>query len=239
MTIHLHVAGCASIGLLFGGLMSAHAQTEPEKHYYFIPSTLKCPAGERLAYFFYAGWREDLPELRSPTWCGAADQASAYASKVDPAQAPYRTEVCNEGHWWTYSFASPTTSDPNRRIVWGPESRMYMVCYVGTETVTIRLSGPSHTKALPAGPVLPQTATVTSSGMPAVGKAVSIRIERANGIVETLQGETDSRGEFGFVYVPPYWKAATDTLVGNCSDCSNTATKTVTVEVCEVCNGAP
>ena len=96
---------------------------------------------------------------------------------------------------------------------------------------TITLSGPSSTKALPAGPALPETATVTENGAPKPGISVSITIA-GNG---SVSGTTDAAGQFNFTYVPPLYVAATDQLSATCSGCSNTATKTIKVEPCDVC----
>jgi hypothetical protein len=46
----------------------------------------------------------------------------------------------------------------------------------------ITLDGPGSTKALPAGPVLQYSAKVTQGGSPAVGQAVSIKLEGEGGI---------------------------------------------------------
>ena len=238
MIVKLRAALCIFAALVFHATIPAHAQTEPEKLWY--TGKLECPQGQRIAYFFYSGFRLDLPELRAGSWCGAADASNAYADKIDPAGAPYRTEVCNAPHWFTYSHASPTPADPNRRINGGEVAgtNIWLACYAGpepTHQVTIRLSGPSSTHALPAGPVLPQSATVTRDGAPAPGKAVSIKIERFDGTAETLLGSTDASGVFRFVYRPPYLRSGTDTLIGNCSDCTNTDTKKITVEACPTC----
>lgn len=95
----------------------------------------------------------------------------------------------------------------------------------------ITLLGPSATKALPAGPVLPQTARVTENGVPAAGKSVSISL----GPVDILSGITDGNGEFRFTYVPPRQRAVADQITGSCTGCSNTAQKNITVEACDVC----
>jgi hypothetical protein len=95
----------------------------------------------------------------------------------------------------------------------------------------IELAGASTTQALPAGPALPQVATVTREGMPVASMPVSIRVD--GNLVAT--GMTDFRGEYRFMYVPPIQRAATVVLTGLCTDCSNTATKTIVVEHCDVC----
>lgn len=101
--------------------------------------------------------------------------------------------------------------------------------------LTISLEGPSRTKALPPGPVLPQLATVKDGVAPAANRSVSIRI--GNGA--PITGTTDAKGGFRFTYVPPYMRSAVEDITGTCTGCTNTATKQVTVEQCEVCNGTP
>ena len=100
---------------------------------------------------------------------------------------------------------------------------------VPVQSLQIELSGASRTKALAAGPVLPHIARL-SGGTSVAAKAVSIRI-KDGGVID---GVTDSNGEFRFIYVPP-WVAKIDVLIGTCTECSNTATKTITVEPCDVC----
>lgn len=95
----------------------------------------------------------------------------------------------------------------------------------------ISLSGPDKTKALPAGPVLPQAAEVTENGAPAAGKSVSISI----GSGGALSGATDGNGQFRFTYVPPYQRPLVDNLKASCAGCENTAQKQITVEACDLC----
>lgn len=94
----------------------------------------------------------------------------------------------------------------------------------------ISLEGPSRTKALPAGPVLPQKATVTSSGSPAAGAAVQISIGGSS-----VAGSTDAAGEFHFTYVPPRQKAVIDSITATCTGCENSAQKQIQVEACDIC----
>ena len=95
----------------------------------------------------------------------------------------------------------------------------------------IDLYGASSTKALVAGPVLPQMARVTQNGAAAAGKAVSVSIIGSGG---SVSGITDAGGQFNFIYVPPYQKAV-DQLTATCSGCSNTAQKSINVEACDPC----
>lgn len=106
----------------------------------------------------------------------------------------------------------------------------YWCVYFSPESQIISLTGPSTTKSLPAGPVLPQTATVTQNGAPTPGKAVTIRIASGG----SVSGVTDGAGQFGFTYVPPF-KRVVEQLTASCTDCSNTAQKTITVESSDVC----
>ena len=101
-------------------------------------------------------------------------------------------------------------------------------CVYMTPESTIALNGPSATRALLAGPVLPQTATVQQNGSPAAGKNVSISVSGAGG-VSSASGTTDGAGKFQFIYIPPKGMATVDTLTATCSDCTNTASKAIDV----------
>jgi len=96
----------------------------------------------------------------------------------------------------------------------------------------ITLSGPSQTKALPAGPVLPQVARVTRSGVGVPNATVNISIDGK----AALTGTTDSAGAFMFTYVPPFYKRTTEQMSASCSGCSNTAQKSLVVEACDSCS---
>ncbi|WP_395689900.1 hypothetical protein, partial [Caenimonas koreensis] len=96
----------------------------------------------------------------------------------------------------------------------------------------IELIGANSTKALIAGPVLAQTAKVTSNGAPVSGRNVTVTITGG----ATATGTTNGAGEFNFTYVPPY-KATTDTLTGTCDGCASAATKQITVQSCDLCGG--
>lgn len=114
------------------------------------------------------------------------------------------------------------------------ESGIYEIDGIGGNScpLSISLAGDSLTRALPAGPVLPQTAQVTENGAPAVGKNVSISV----GSSGALSGTTDDSGQFHFTYVPPHHKATVDHITASCAGCSNTARKQITVEACAVCD---
>jgi RHS repeat-associated protein len=86
------------------------------------------------------------------------------------------------------------------------------------------LSGPSSTQALPAGPALTQTATVTQDGIPAPGKSVSISIASGG----SVSGTTDSAGQFRFTYIPSDHSIQAQ-LSATCTYCTNTASKTIDV----------
>lgn len=90
--------------------------------------------------------------------------------------------------------------------------------------------GGSFTKALVAGPVLPQTVQVTRDSIAVADKPVSVSVAGSG----SISGVTDANGELTFTYVPPY-KKALDQLTGTCQDCSNTAQKTITVEAGDSC----
>lgn len=107
-----------------------------------------------------------------------------------------------------------------------------MVARVGSAPPPdIQLSGPIRTKALPAGPLLPQLATVTQGGGPVAGKAVTITISGAG----TLSGVTNAAGQFAFTYVPPIQRPTTATVTATCSDCAAPATRQIVVEHCDDC----
>ena len=92
----------------------------------------------------------------------------------------------------------------------------------------VTISGPSATKALPAGPALLQTATVLQNGAPVAGKAVTVSVQGAGGS-STASGVTDGSGNFQFTYLPPTGVATQDTITASCADCSNAANKRVDV----------
>jgi hypothetical protein len=104
--------------------------------------------------------------------------------------------------------------------------------YRETRPLTIELSGPSSTQALPAGPVLHVTARVTRAGSPVTGVAIQLQVNGAS----SGGADSDGNGEYHFTYVPPLLKATQDKLTATCTSCSNTATKLVTVESCDVCS---
>lgn len=109
----------------------------------------------------------------------------------------------------------------------------FAIARVGSgPSADIRLSGPSRTKALPAGPVLPQVATVTEGGIAVAGKSVSITISG----VGTLSGVTNGAGQFAFTYVPPRQQPTTATVTATCTDCAAPATKQIFVEHCDDCS---
>lgn len=119
---------------------------------------------------------------------------------------------------------------------WGSWSATPGVSFCSTDprcakNIEISLAGAGSTKALPAGPALPQIARVTSNGAPAAGKSVTITLVAGG----ALSGTTDGAGEFRFAYVPPYQRATQEQLTATCSDCNNTAQKTITVVQCDIC----
>jgi YD repeat-containing protein len=95
----------------------------------------------------------------------------------------------------------------------------------------ISLSGGAHTKALPAGPSLLQTAKVMQGAVPAIGKHVSITTDGGS----SISGITDSVGNFNFRYVPFSLKGGRETISATCSDCVNTAKKIIVVDAPETC----
>jgi Domain of unknown function (DUF6531) len=98
--------------------------------------------------------------------------------------------------------------------------------------IKISLTGPSATKVSTPGPAITQTATVTRNGTPEAGHAVRISLTGGGAAVS---GTTDSSGKYSFSYVPPR-NPVTAVVTATCSDCNNTATKSITVtggdEIC-------
>lgn len=146
------------------------------------------------------------------------------------ADPPFLTDI-QPGHalGWTQSWDNPSFApvcQPNKGPVYGIEINAV------TCPAQISLIGGSSTKALPAGPALPQTARVTQYGAPVPGRSVTVSIGGAG----TVGGVTNAAGEFNFTYVPPHIRA-TDRLSATCDTCSNTAQKLITVDACDVCQG--
>lgn len=138
-------------------------------------------------------------------------------------------------HGWLCQFDRTTTrisdgailqSETGPIMLEGATSRCH-------QALKISLSGPDRTKALPAGPALPHLARVTENDAPAPGKSVTISL----GSGGVLSGGTDANGEFRFMYVPPRQQAVIEQITGSCGGCSNTATKQVSVDACESCDG--
>jgi RHS repeat-associated protein len=97
------------------------------------------------------------------------------------------------------------------------------------DALTISLTGPNTTHALPAGPALPQSARVTRNGVAEANKPVSISMSGA-GALGDLSGTTDGNGEVRFSYVPPQTNTTqTAQITATCTDCSNTAQNPITV----------
>ena len=169
--------------------------------------------------------------------CMVIGEGAAHA-ETSCVQAYGNHDYCGSYPWPSRVFAI----EPNRlecRIYWvrspkGQESPI--PSSIGTAEVfdcpipfKVALSGPSVTKALPAGPAIALLATVTQSGAPAAGKGVNISL----GSGGAVSGTTDSAGEFAFTYTPPAF-ATSDTITGTCSGCAAPATKTITVESAEL-----
>jgi hypothetical protein len=90
-------------------------------------SLTACPAGEKLKYFFYY---QDIPDLRGPTWCGAAEASNEWANRTDPLRwrIPYLMESCEPGVAWYYSH-----SMGNGHRYYSPAfRRINLVCEVDT-----------------------------------------------------------------------------------------------------------
>ncbi|MGE0331756.1 MAG: DUF6531 domain-containing protein, partial [Ramlibacter sp.] len=93
--------------------------------------------------------------------------------------------------------------------------------------LTISVSGPGSTKALPAGPVLKLKARIT----PAVaGRYISISVAGAG---SAGGGTTDAAGEYTFTYKPPVFRATVAEIQATCQGCGNTATHTINVSAAE------
>lgn len=89
---------------------------------------------------------------------------------------------------------------------------------------TVSLVGASSTHVSPAGPALLQTAHVDQNGSPGAGKEVTISL--SDGTAQ--QGVTDGAGNFVFTFAPPP-KSTSVRLAATCSECQNTAEKTIDV----------
>lgn len=157
---------------------------------------------DNIQTVYYQG----INERRSFGSCGCSDSFNINAVGVGTDGQCY----CKDGLSWDGSA--------NRCVATPPAP------------IRIDLYGASSTKALIAGPVLPQVARVTQNGAAAAGKAVTVTI----GSGGSISGITDGSGQFNFTYVPPYQKAV-DQLAASCSGCSNTAQKSITVAACDVC----
>jgi RHS repeat-associated protein len=101
--------------------------------------------------------------------------------------------------------------------------------------MVITLSGQSHTKALPAGPALPQVATVMQGGAPVPNVQVGIGVA-GGGSTSSLSGVTNGSGAFEFTYIPPKQIPAEVTMTAGCQQCSNTASKQIKVDACDICS---
>ena len=104
-------------------------------------------------------------------------------------------------------------------------------CQIRPKPDEIVIAGPSSTKVLPAGPALKQVVRVSKEGAAVVGTGVSVSL--ANGA--TLNGTTNSSGEFHFSYVPGKQKQV-DQIVASCGNCVVPARKTMTVEAGDTCD---
>jgi hypothetical protein len=144
---------------------------------------------------------------------------------TQPAQDNHLTS-CFPGTWKidTFTCACPLG------LYWNTSAE---ACQKEPPKSTITLSGGGTTQAMPAGPALPHVATVVTGTAPAAGKAVTI----STGSGGSFSGVTDGAGQVQFTYTPPSTGGITDTITASCSNCSNTASKTVRVEPCEVCEG--
>lgn len=173
-------------------------------------------------------------------WFPTGQQACEAGLSINNGTSSYGTEVefrdgwcyANSNQYWPpgRQWVCPANSEYRSGLCYCKTGFLEqgLLC-VATQPLQIALLGASRTKALAAGPVLPQIARL-SGGASVAGKAVSIRIKDGGAI----DGVTDSNGEFRFLYVPP-WVAKSDVLTGTCAECSNTATKSITVEPCDVC----
>jgi RHS repeat-associated protein len=157
---------------------------------------------DNIQTVYYQG----INEVRSFGSCGCSDSFNINAVGVGTDGQCY----CKNGLSWDGSADRCVATPP--------------------APIRIDLYGASSTKALVAGPALPQSARVTQNGAPATGKFVNISIASGG----SLSGITDGSGEFRFTYVPPHHKTV-DQLTGTCSGCSNTVQKAIIVEACDVC----
>lgn len=95
----------------------------------------------------------------------------------------------------------------------------------------VEINGVASTNALPSmvGPIS-QKLIVTRNGDPFSMMPVSIKLtDTQTKVIVNTSGTSDENGEFAIDYIPPYFRTANIDVEARCRDCSNVATKTITV----------
>jgi YD repeat-containing protein len=102
------------------------------------------------------------------------------------------------------------------------------------DDVIIELNGPSATKALPAGPVLPQIISTKQGRYPYPSASVGYKLD--GGAFQWFA--TDREGNFRFNFEPPSRQAGTFHITAACwASCANQAEKDIVVAGCDICQG--
>jgi YD repeat-containing protein len=102
------------------------------------------------------------------------------------------------------------------------------------DDITIELTGPSFTKALPAGPVLPQIISTKQGRYPYPSASVGYKLD--GGAFQWFA--TDRDGNFRFNFEPPSRQTGTFHITAACwSGCVNQAEKDIVVAGCDICQG--
>lgn len=231
-----------TLAMLAGAFGTSASAQSPGVRYYLHScgfNTCYPNSGEEPRYFPTAleacqDWANRLPERLTgrtdgpPSWslygtgCGGHPTTAQLTICATPGYGNREYVYVQVSRW-----ASANTGVCHD--VSGPTS-----AYIQVEILQLQIAidGPSRTKALPAGPALVQTVSVTRGGSPAPGIAVSVQ----SGTAPTVTGTTDGAGTFKFAFVPGYYQPAVESLTASCSGCSNVATKQVEVDPCDICN---
>ncbi|QTD43825.1 DUF6531 domain-containing protein [Ottowia testudinis] len=154
--------------------------------------------------------------------CQIPELVTPLSNLPPPAQGFYYNGMeWNENDGMCYCYYEGQIFDPTTQ--WCKSVR-------GATTIELRAPKPSRTKSLPAGPTLTESAQVKRDGVPVAKENVQISIDGFS----AYSGVTDQNGEFKFLYIPPY--VATEVqLTASCDSCSNSDTKAIIVDACNVC----
>lgn len=224
---------------LFASTASSGAEVCGFLEIYYGGGTVGAPIG------YYDSWNTGLPSSYSGGGTCGMDYrtfSSAFSGNVQQGSELYAVSFYNfEQRTYTLpegqSQCTPTGYFRGRWSISGTSvsgDGWACVSLLPSETL-ISISGPSTTKALPAGPALNLVATVTKNGVPLPNKPVTVNLPGGS----SISGYTDAApfsGQFKFAYMPPYQVATMEQITATCTDCTNTAQKIITVSACEVCD---